>query len=125
MVERGPERRRGRRINLEAPLLMWHVEAKSPRPITELSTKNVSLAGVYFETDGDGSSYAVNQVVMTSVAIPESQRRDFPFTRLAGTSRVVRVTELPQADADDKKRFGVALEFSDDLITLTATPPRG
>ena len=78
------------------------------------------MAGVYFETD-DGE-FEVNEVVMTSVSIPETQRRGFPFTRLAGQGRVVRVSELA---GDGRKKYGIALEFGNDLTALTSIPSRG
>lgn len=123
MERDGIERRRGRRVSLEveAPLLVWRVGAPPPRRNTELAAKNVSLSGVYFEMD-NSETYAVDEVLMTSVAIPESQRRNFPFTRLAGRSRVVRVNELSALKPDEKKRLGVALEFGNDVTALTGTP---
>ena len=124
MERSGIERRRGRRVSLGAPLLVWRVGAQEPRRIAELAAKNVSLAGVYFETDS-AQTYAVDEILVTSVAIPESQRRDFPFTRLAGRSRVVRVSELSPLEPDEHKRLGVALEFGNDVTVLTAAATRG
>lgn len=123
MERGGIERRRGRRVSLEveAPLLVWRAGAPPPRRTKELAAKNVSLSGVYFETD-NSETYALDEVLITSVAIPESQRRDFPFTRLAGRSRVVRVNELSALEPDEQKRLGVALEFGNDVTALTATP---
>ena len=95
---------------------------REARPSQEEVTQNISLAGVYFETDD--SNYTLNDVVMTSVAIPESQTRHFPFTRLAGRSRVVRVSELPPSGSGGRKRVGIALEFGDDVTALTAIPTR-
>lgn len=118
------ERRRGRRVDLGAPLVirsMGHAESGS---VKEQTTTNISLAGVYFETD-DEQPYAINDALMISVAIPEPQRRDFPFTRLAGPGRVVRVTTLPSRRPDGGGRVGVALEFGANTTALTATPPRG
>ena len=118
----GVERRRGRRINLEAPLLVRRI-SEEREPFSEQVTGNVSLAGVYFETEAAGE-YAVNDVVMASISVPENQRRAFPFTRLAGRTRVVRVKELPPV-GHTAKRLGVALEFGDDVMALTAIPSRG
>ena len=115
------ERRRGRRISLEAPLLIRRAGGRKAEAFKEERTKNISLAGVYFETEEE-ADYAVNDFVMTSVSIPVSQTRAFPFTRLAGRSRVVRVSELPQEPASARKRCGVALEFSDDFTALAALP---
>ena len=119
----GVDRRRERRIPLEAPLLVRHISDGSPGPFVEKVTGNVSLTGVYFETEADGT-YAVNDLIMASVSIPEFQRRLFPFTRVAGRSRVVRVNELLPPDSASR-RFGVALEFGEDDTALTAIPSRG
>lgn len=124
MERMGVERRRGRRVNLGAPLLVRRVGAPEPETFKELVAHNVSLAGVYFETDEE-EGFPMNEIFIASVSIPESHRREFPFTRLAGPSRVVRVTALPQEGSEEKKRFGVALEFGRDITALTATPPRG
>jgi len=108
---------------IEAPLLVRRVSEGEPEPFVEQMTKNISLAGICFETSE--GRYAVNDLLTASVSIPEPQRRNFPFTRLAGRTRVVRVDPLPQQDAGVPRRCGVALEFGDDLIALTATPLRG
>ncbi len=123
-MERGNvERRRGRRANLEAPLLIRRAGTAKPEPFKEEVAKNVSLAGVYFETDS-GDHYTVNDVLITSVSVPESQTRNFPFSRIAGRGRVVRVKELPQDDPSGRKRFGIAVEFGEDITALTAIPVR-
>ena len=118
------DRRRGRRVDLRAPLLIRRIDAQQPASFNEKVIGNISLAGVYFETD-DRDRYAINDVVMASVSVPEPQQRNFPFTRLAGRSRVVRVNELSaQGSPEGRKRFGVALEFGDDVTALTAIPSR-
>ncbi len=118
------ERRRGRRARIQAPIIIRPLSETTPaKPSRNELAQDVSLAGVYFETDS-GDTYAVNDVIMTSISVPESSTRAFPFTRLAGRSRVVRVSELPSEDAN-RKRFGIALEFGDDLTVLTALPARG
>ena len=124
MQQGSAERRRGRRVNLEAPLLIRHLKAETGIPFTQKVIGNVSLNGVYFETD-DSDPYTVNDEVMASVSIPESQRRIFPFTRVAGRSRVVRVSELGHQPTTGQKRIGVALEFGDNVTALTAIPSRG
>ena len=122
------ERRRGRRADVQAPTVVRHVGPKGSDARGAHSahrqqlSNNISLAGVYFETDEE-NLYNINDVVMASVSIPEAKRREFPFTRLAGRSRVVRVDCL-STDAGHK-RFGIALEFGEDMTALTATPLRG
>ena len=117
------ERRRGKRAHIEAPLLIRRTGAHSAAPKEEVA-KNVSLAGVYFETE-EGHSYASNDIVMASVSVPEAHSREFPFTRLAGRGRVVRIEEVPQQEPSRSKRFGIALEFSHDVTALSAIPARG
>ena len=111
-------------MTFEAPLLIRRIGTESPGPFKEEVAKNVSLAGVYFETE-EGKRYTLDDIVMVSVSIPETHRsREFPFTRLAGRSRVVRVESLSDAGASPRKRFGIALEFGDDVTALTAIPAR-
>ena len=120
------DRRRGRRTDMEAQLLIRRVKEGS-RSLQEEQNmaKNVSLHGVYFETHGQQDAYTVDDMVIASLSIPESRTRDFPFSLLAGRGRVVRVEELSGAESDVSKRFGVALEFCDNLTALTAIPPQG
>ena len=123
MERSGEDRRRDQRVSLEAPLRIRRLGAPTSEPFTERVIGNISLAGVYFETD-EADAYKINDIVVASVSVPESQRRIFPFTRVAGRSRVVRVRELPQQSGGGRTRFGVALEFGNDLTALTATPSR-
>ncbi len=126
MEQAGIERRRGRRATVQASLSIRRASATpsaTPGQPKEAQARNVSLAGVYFESD---EPYQPNEIVTASVSIPESaQSREFPFTRVAGRSRVVRVEELPSKAAGAQKQFGVALEFGSDVIALSAIPGRG
>jgi len=118
------ERRRGRRAFIRVPLAIRSHGTRAPKPLREEMTKNVSLAGVYFETEEE-HPYTANEFYTASIAIPESETRDFPFRRLAGRGRVVRIEELSGTSAAGGKRFGIALEFGQDLTALTAIPARG
>lgn len=118
------ERRRGRRANVRAKMLIKRLGQETPQASKEEVTQNLSLAGAYFETDPE-NQYKANEFVMTSVAVPESQVRDFPFTRLAGKGRIVRVSEVSAQEGTTSKRIGVALEFGEDLTALSALPARG
>lgn len=116
------EMRRGRRVPLEVPVLMRQIGPEGPGPvIREETAKNVSLTGIYFETT-DPSLYALNEPVMACLSVSEDKTRDFPFTRLDGTGRVARILELAPEAAGGPKRFGVALEFGDDVLVLAAQP---
>lgn len=114
------DRRRGRRVPVEATVIIRRPGTQDDKPF-QVMTKDVSLAGVYFETEKD--QFAVNDSVMTSVAIPTAQTGAFPFKRLAGRSRVVRVKPVETPSKSSAPRYGVALEFGDDLTVLTALPP--
>ena len=119
MNQSSSERRRGRRVSLQALLLLRPSDQQAP---SEHTIQNISLAGVYFETDQPGE-LALQTQVLASVSIPETERHTFPFTRLAGRGRVVRIDTLsPQ---EGTPCYGVALEFGRDVTVLTAIPPRG
>lgn len=124
MQQSGIERRRGRRINIEAPVLVKRIDTSASKSFQEHKTRNIGLTGVYFEADAAiDHTFSVNDVVSASVSVPEAQRREFPFTRVIGRGRVVRVTEVPAPGQG--KRIGIALEFGNDVTALTALPSRG
>lgn len=117
------ERRRERRLELRVPLRVHRVDAP-PEDFTEAATTNLSLGGLYFESEGD-ERYAQDELVAISVSIPESASEVFPFRRLVGRSRVVRVDTLPSQGGAERPRQGVALKFGDDILALTGIPSRG
>ena len=119
----GVERRRGRRVSLQAPILIRRPAGPPAAAGEERAVGNISLAGAYFETERP--DYAVNEVVIASIAAPETERREFPFTRLAGRGRIVRVQPLaPGPASGGTPRFGVAVEFGADVTALTTFPTR-
>jgi hypothetical protein len=122
MQPSGSERRTGRRVNIQAALVLRRIDGQKASQAVECTTRDVSLAGAYFETD-QPDGFQPDEVVMASIAIPENDRRTFPFARLAGRSRIVRVQELPQSRG--AKRFGVAIQFTRDATALTSIPTVG
>ena len=86
-------------------------------------TKDVSLAGVYFTTPA-WQDVQPQEILTVSVSVPREQSRDFPFSRLAGRGRVVRVDAL-SGETPDERRLGIAVEFAEDLSILTAAPEHG
>ena len=125
IMEQGSvDRRRGRRARVQASLLVRRGATPGTTSVREEVTSNISLAGVYFETE-HGDQYTMNEMVTASVAVPDQQTRQFPFRRLSGRTRVVRVNELPSGTPSGRRRFGVALEFGDDVTALTAIPSPG
>lgn len=123
MERRHVERRRGRRIALEAPVRIRGIEGTQRADFQDETSSNVSLAGLYFETERS-VPFNRHDVVVASVAIPGSKTRDFPFTRLSGRGRIVRVEKLEPSTPGEKARHGVAVEFGQDLTALSAIPTR-
>lgn len=119
----GSERRRHRRVPLSVHVLAKRT-AMGERGVFEAGeTKDVSLAGVYFTTPA-WTDVQPQETLTISVSVPREQSRDFPFSRLAGRGRVVRVDRLPPQESEPP-RVGVAVEFADDLTVLTAPPEHG
>ena len=87
-------------------------------------TKDVSLAGVYFTTPA-WQDVRPQELLTLSVSVPREQSRDFPFSRLVGRGRVVRVEPLHGEVPDAARRLGIAVEFADDLTVLSAPPEHG
>lgn len=123
-MQQDVERRRGRRVRVEVPLRIRRASGAASEAFRDQTSKDISLAGVYFETD-EPDAFAPQDLVVTAVSIPEGQRREFPFTRLSGRGRVVRVQDVSGAGSGGRRRVGVAVEFADDLTALTAIPTRG
>ena len=81
-------------------------------------TANISLGGAYFERSGR-SGYTANETVVVSISIPKAEKAKFPFSRLAGRSRVVRIDALPNEEGSEP-RYGVALQFGEHLLALSS-----
>ncbi len=75
---------------------------------------NVSMAGVYFKPS-EKDLYQVGDSVICMASIGPEHRRNFPFVRIAGKARVVRIDEGAQGQA-------IALSFADDITLLAACP---
>ena len=119
----GSERRRHRRVPLSVHVLAKRTAAGEQGIFESGETKDVSLAGVYFTTPA-WQDVQPQEVLTLSISVPREQSRDFPFSRLAGRGRVVRVD--PQSgETPDERRVGIAVEFADDLTVLTAPPEHG
>lgn len=120
-TQQGAERRRYRRIQLAVPLQARKIESDEPGNFREGVTKDISLAGIYFTTSA-WQQIEQDESLMVSVAVPRERAREFPFSRLAGRGRVVRVEELAKVREAGPRLYGVAVEFGDDLTVLTTTP---
>jgi len=116
----GMDRRRQRRVNLNMTIMLRRT-AGSEGEVKEGVAKNVSLAGVYFTMAG-WQPLRADEVITFSVSVPPENIRSFPFSRLAGRGRVVRVEDLAKTLEGNQALQGVALEFGQDLTVLAAAP---
>ena len=122
----GTERRRAQRIPVNASVMIRRVGGANDRgegSFHEQMTKDVSLGGTYFETETP-DTYAINDVVVASVIVPVSHERLFPFRRVAGPGRVVRISPLAEGERSNGAPVGIAVEFGREVTALTALPTR-
>ena len=117
------ERRRYRRIPLPVQVLAKRAQPGEPGEFQAGTAKDVSIAGVYFTTSA-WTQVDPQEVMTVSISVPREQSRDFPFSRLVGRGRVVRVQPI-KGETSDSSQLGVALEFGDDLTILAAAPEHG
>ena len=118
------EPRSRRRVELEASIL---VRSRSEEPDGvwhEGRVINVSLGGVYF-TVTPWKRLTREEVLTLSITVPQAWQRAFPFSRLAGLGRVVRVEEHARASEPDETQLGLALAFGEDLTTLAVPSGSG
>lgn len=116
------ERRQQPRLRLTVPVLCGTAAGhERGRDLPHAGwSKDLSAEGVYALLR-DGHVFAPGDILAIDVEIPWDARRAFPFSRIAGTARVVRVDRLPGTSPDSA--WGVALAFCPDVTRLGAMPP--
>ena len=119
------DRRRYRRARLELPVVIRGLGQEWAVGTGQVQTTDLSLAGLHCSI-GRSEQFAqlqelmrLNQNVTVSITVPYDVRDLFPFSRLIGRGRVVRVDE---AGGDASQLVGVGIEFAEDFKVLTATP---
>lgn len=101
------ERRRGHRISLAVPVRLLKGAGGGPKVCPAAGeSSDLSPSGVCLTTNDPGA-FVPGEVLMVSIEIPWETRRVFPFSRILGPCRVVRV---------DEQRL--ALEFCGEDTTL-------
>jgi len=105
-MERSSERRKHKRVALSIPAMVRGPQDAQRPMLEEASTVNISQRGVYLKT-GDRPEISPGEKVNLHISIPRSEANIFPFSRLAGKAKVVRI-----------EKEGMALKFDDDLIFL-------
>ncbi len=109
------ERRKHRRIDL--PLLVEGRRREDGREVFErATTTDISVGGAYFKIS-NWQGIRVDDVISVSVSIPRQLAHKFPFSRIVGKARVIRV-EKPLSQESASPRQAIALEFAPDMLFL-------
>ena len=100
------EKRKFKRLGMSIPIALRHVTSDGKEQRMEGLTSDVSYNGA-FVRDVASKSLKLDDSLQISLTVPRDNTRDFPFSRLIGKARVVRV-----------ERDGVAFEFNEDINRL-------
>lgn len=103
------KKRKFKRLDLSIPMKLRHILSNGKEAIVDTFTNNVSYNGAFI-TEIDPKSIRPEDNLQISLSVPRDNARDFPFSRLIGKARVVRVNES-----------GVALEFNEEMTRLFVT----
>jgi len=100
------EKRKFKRLDLSLPVKIKSDLGDGKERLEEGVTINVSFNGAYV-IDIDLKNLQAEDNINISLSVPRDDTRDFPFSRVVGKAKVIRV------DKD-----GVAVEFSQDINRL-------
>lgn len=100
------EKRRFKRLDLSLPMRLRHISGTGKEDTIDSITANVSYNGAYV-LDIDLKNLKPNDELHMTLSVPRDETRDFPFSRLTGRAKVIRVEE-----------DGIALEFDEDISRL-------
>ena len=114
---RSGDRRRWRRVRLSVPVQFGKGVEDKEEVLCPYAgeTRDLGPGGAYVTLNG-ANSVARGDLLRVSIAIPWEVRELFPFSRIVGAGRVVRVDELPLSDQGEQT--GLALEFCDNVTIL-------
>lgn len=101
------EKRRSKRLELFFPTKLKCVLSDGKEEISDGITANVSYSGAYIR-DFDTKGIKPYDNLHISMSVSRDDARDFPFSRLIGKAKVIRV-----------ERDGVALEFDKNINRLS------
>jgi hypothetical protein len=100
------EKRRFKRLDLSLPMTVRNISEDGKEKAQKGSTINVSFNGAYI-VDIGVKNIKPEDGLDVSLRVPRDDTRDFPFSRITGKARVVRV-----------EKDGVAIEFAEDVSRL-------
>ena len=118
--KRSPNRRHWPRVKLSVPVVIKRRGEGSGGAADSHTVQSIDLSpGGCYLTVREGKTFAPEELLSVSVGIPWEARHRFPFSRLMGSCRVVRVDQVPM---DDGIAQGVALAFCGiDAVTMLGT----
>ena len=110
------DRRRGARVQLAVPVQMHGVMADAGGVVPRYAGQTVDLStnGTYVTT-GTRRAFAPGEILLVSIGIPWEFRSTFPFSRVVGSCRIVRID---QAGYGEYIQQGVGLAFCGDDVTF-------
>lgn len=100
------EKRSFKRLSLSLPMKLRRITEAGKEEIIEAVTSNVSYNGAQV-MNMDSANIKPNDNLHISLSVPRDEARDFPFSRITGKVRVVRV-----------ENEACGLEFSSDISRL-------
>lgn len=102
------EKRQFKRLDLSLPVTVNRLSSvgSEKKETQEGTTINISFNGAYI-SDINIKGIKPEDKLQISLSVPRDETRDFPFSRIVGKARVVRV-----------EKEGFALEFSEDVSRL-------
>lgn len=108
--------RRWQRVKLAAPVQvsMGAGEDGGAVPIYAAQLRDVTTSGMYV-TISEGPQVRSGEFVVVSVLIPQEARRSFPFSRIVGLCRVVRVEDRALISGAE---YGLGLAFCEDQVIM-------
>ena len=109
--------RRWKRIRLSVPVVFRFDTAQEGKDAPAALGVSIDLSpgGVYLTTEHQ-AAISQGEILMVSISIPWEIRRLFPFSRIMGPSRVVRV-DAPQTQGPTNQR-GLALAFCANQMSM-------
>ncbi len=100
------EKRKFKRLDLSLPMKLKRFTEKGGEEVIEAVTSNVSYNGACVR-DFDPKDLKPCDNLHVTFSVPRDEARDFPYSRITGNAKVVRV---------DEETCG--LEFSEDVSRL-------
>jgi len=118
--KRSLDRRHWPRVRLALPVVVTRRGEGSGQAACSYTAQSIDLSpGGFYLASREGEAFAPEELLSVLVVIPWEARQRFPFSRLAGLCRVVRVD---QVSVDSGTAQGIALAFCGmDTATILGT----